>query len=640
MGDQMNLFDDLSHFEGPDVEYKGAKGGLPKDMWETYSAFANTQGGTLLLGVTQKDGRLEIHGVSDAEKLIQDFWNTVNNRGKVSANLLTEAGVSRLPLESGFSVVRIRVPRADRRQRPVFLGSDPFRGTFRRNNEGDYRCSEAEVRRMFSDQAEEPADSRILDGFGFDDLHPDSIRQFRNRFASRGQHPWLAEDDKGLMEKLGGWRRERQSGREGLTVAGLLMFGREQAIRDPAGVPGFHLDYRERYSDDPAVRWTDRLTLDGIWEGNLFQFYQQVLLKLSTGPGIRRPFRIDAEGYRVGDSPVFEALQEALVNALIHADYSGQGGIVIDRRVDKLEFSNPGTLLVSRAQLLRGAVSECRNKSLQLMFQMLGAGDKAGSGIDKIRTGWASEHWRSPILEETQRPDRVILTLPLVSMLPESTLAALRTRFGPAFDTLDPEEIQILVTAAVEEEIRNQRLQDILTLHRVDITRLLQGLVRRHFLVADGVGRGTRYFLEGGPLDVMREASPPHNDASPPHNDASPPHNDASPPHKTTESTGLQDSEVLALLAEPGIAGLLAPVRNKSRADKEAVRLIILEVCRGRYLTLRQLSELLMRGMDGLRDRHVSKLVKAGLLEMKYPGAYSHRNQGYRTVVERGEAGQ
>lgn len=53
------------------------------------------------------------------------------------------------------------------------------------------------------------------------------------------------------------------------------MFGREQAIRDPAAVPGFQLDYRERFSDDPAIRWTDRLTLDGTWEGNLFQFYQR-----------------------------------------------------------------------------------------------------------------------------------------------------------------------------------------------------------------------------------------------------------------------------------------------------------------------------------------------------------------------------
>ncbi len=632
MSEQLNLFEELSYFEGADVEYKGAKGGLPRDLWETYSAFANTQGGTLLLGVTQDKGRLEIHGVPNAEKVVQDFWNTVNNRGKVSANLLTGADVTLVPLPGNPPVVRIRVPRADRRQRPVFIGSDPFRGTFRRNNEGDFRCSEAEVRRMFSDQAEESADSRILEGFSVDDLHPDSIRQYRNRFASRGQHAWLAEDDLGLLTKLGGWRRDRISGREGLTAAGLLMFGREQAIRDPAGIPGFQLDYRERYSDDPAVRWTDRLTLDGTWEGNVFQFYQQVLLKLSTGPGIRRPFRIDAEGYRTGESTVSEALQEALVNALIHADYTGQGGIVIDRWVDRLEFSNPGTLLVSREQLLRGAVSECRNKSLQLMFQMLGAGDKAGSGIDKIRAGWASEHWQSPILAETLRPDRVILTLPLVSMLPETTLADLRERFGAVFDALDPEEVQILVTAAIEGEISNQRMQDILSLHRVDITRILQGLVRRHFLVADGVGRGTRYALEGEQLGASRGDSPPHKVSSPPRKAPSSPHNGAGPPYKQAYPPEIHDDIVLAMLDEPAIAALVAPVRNSERSDEQTVRRIILGLCEGRNLTLRQLAELLNRGMDGLRDRHISKMVKAGLLELKYPDRPSHRNQGYRAA--------
>ena len=104
-----------------------------------------------------------------------------------------------------------------------------------------------------------------------------------------------------------------------------------------------------------------------------------MIAKLGTGPGIKVPFELDAEGYRKPVTPVHEALQEALVNALIHADHFGQGGVVIERWADKLEFSNPGTLLVSHEQLLQGGISECRNKALQRMFQMLGVGDKAGS---------------------------------------------------------------------------------------------------------------------------------------------------------------------------------------------------------------------------------------------------------------------
>lgn len=619
MSEQLNLFDNLGIYEGVDVEYKSAKGGLPSDLWETYSAFANTGGGTIWLGIAQRRGELDIHGLDDPERLVSDFWNTLNNRNKVSCNLLGNEQVSILtvPVEGvERRVICIQVPRADRRQRPVFLGIDPFKGTFRRNYEGDYRCLEPDVRRMFADQAEEPADARILDGFTLDDLHPESLRQFRQVFVSRGQHVWQSEDDLGLLTKLGGWRRDRQSGKEGLTVAGLLMFGKAEAIRDASGVPGFQLDYRERFSDDPALRWTNRLTLDGTWEGNLFHFYQRVMQSLSVGPGIKRPFQTNAEGYRVTLTPVVEALQESLVNALVHADYSGQGGIVIDRWQDRLEFSNPGNLLVSREQLMNGGISECRNKSLQLMFQMLGAADKAGSGIDKIRAGWASEHWRSPSLRETHQPDRVVLLLPMVSTLPAETLELLQKRFGDRFTSLSSDEVQTVVTAEVEGEVTNQRMQEMLTLHRVDITRLLRGLVQDGFLRTEGVGRGTRY------KPILPEAPPRDLGNSPPDLGSSPPDLGASPPVSSPEMD-----------FPPELLAIAAAIRSSGKASAEQVRETILRLCHDRFLSLRELSQLLDRSLETLREGYVSPMAREGLLIPRYPETPSHRGQAYRSAA-------
>jgi ATP-dependent DNA helicase RecG len=611
---QLQLCDDLNYYEGIDVEYKAAKGGLPRDLWETYAAFANTDGGTLWLGITQRNGALEVHGVTDPERLVQDFWNTINNRSKVNRNLLAAGNVSIVPLDDrpGHALVRIEVPRAGRRERPVFIGTDPFHGTFRRNAEGDYRCREDEVRRMFADQAEEPPDSRILKGFSFDDINLDSLRQFRNRFISRDpNHPWHREDDLGLLTKLQGWRRDRVSGAEGLTVAGLLMFGKTEAIRAPEAVPGFHLDYRERLSDDPAIRWTDRLTLDGTWEGNLFQFYQRVILKLGAGPGIKSPFQTDAEGYRQAGSRVHEALQEALVNALIHADYSGQGGIVIDRYPNRFEFSNPGTLLVSREQILRGSVSECRNKSLQLMFQMLGVGDKAGSGIDKIRQSWAAEHWQSPGLQESLRPDRVQLMLPMVSMLPEATLVELRARFGDAFEQLDRNEVQTVVAAALEDDVSNQRLQEILPLHRVDITKLLQGLVRKGLLVPEGIGRGTHYALP-------EVAEPEANGGSSLANGGSSLANGGSSLANGGSSLAGRDA--------------VEHVRTSRRAPAEVVEQAILVLCEGDFRTPSELALALKRGAKRLKDVYLPPLVARGVLEPRFPDKPTHRNQAYRVA--------
>ena len=77
---------------------------------------------------------------------------------------------------------------------------------------------------------------------------------------------------------------------------------------------------------------------------------------------LKLPFQLDANLFRKGETVVHEAIRETLVNALIHADYQGMGGIVVEKHRERLEFSNPGSLLISFDQLLRGNISECRNK--------------------------------------------------------------------------------------------------------------------------------------------------------------------------------------------------------------------------------------------------------------------------------------
>jgi ATP-dependent DNA helicase RecG len=283
----------------------------------------------------------------------QDFWNLANNRGKVSTNLLANDDVTIETLD-GHPVIVVRIPRATRRQRPVYVGQNPIDGTYRRYQEGDYKCSPDEVGRMLADQSEDPADGLILDHFGLGDLDPESLAQYRNRFSARAPaHPWLALDQRGLLEKLGGWRTDRATGQQGLTVAGLLMFGKDEAIRDPSAVPQYHVDYRERLSDDSEVRWTDRLTVDGTWTANLFQFYQRVLSRLFDG--LKVPFQLQPDMFRKDETLVHEAIREALVNALIHADYRGMGGVVIEKYRDRITLANPGSLLLPIEQLFRAA---------------------------------------------------------------------------------------------------------------------------------------------------------------------------------------------------------------------------------------------------------------------------------------------
>ena len=230
----------LSWNEDYDLEFKSAKGGLPGSLWESYSAMANTNGGVILLGV-ESDGH--ITGIDDPAKYKKALWDTLNNRGKISVNLLTENDIQLVEEPSGM-LIAIHIPRASRYQRPVFIGQNPLIGSYRRNYEGDYHCSEQEVGRMLSDRGEIPPDCRILENFSLDDLDRTILQQYRQRFASfKPAHPWLNEDDLHLLIKLGGWRKDRNTDSEGLTIAGLLMFGRDESIRE--AVPRYHVDFRE-----------------------------------------------------------------------------------------------------------------------------------------------------------------------------------------------------------------------------------------------------------------------------------------------------------------------------------------------------------------------------------------------------------
>ena len=601
--------------ESTDWEFKSARGGFPGSFWETYSAMANSEGGTVVLGASEREGIVRLDGLDDARlaALQKALWDGLNDRGRVSLNLLEPRHVE-TATAGDAKLLAIRVSRATRTQRPIHLGGNPFRHTWRRRHEGDYRCTDAEVRRMLADADEMPRDHRILSGFSLGDLDGASLTQYRRRLqlAKGDDHPWVALPDRDLLERLGGWRRDRIEDREGLTLAGILMFGKDLAIRDPEAAPSYFVDFREKL--DPGTRWSDRIYPDGTWEPNLFQFYTRVWPKLAAG--IPSPFRLEGEQRR-DVTPTHEALREAFVNALIHADYAGAGGVVIERHPDRYELSNPGTLLVSIEQYQRGGISECRNPALQRMFLLIGGGERAGSGADKIRAGWRLQHWRAPRLEVFDQPDRVVLTLPMVSLIPEDALRSLRQRFGNAVDSLSPAEIQALATAWLEGAVSNARLQQLLVDHPVDITRMLSGLCDAGHLVSDRRRRWTTYRLPG------EGTSEPSVFAA----------GDSS--HSRPDSSHLAPDSSHSEEVEPTLQEIAEPVARSGRVTTELMDLTLCKLCSGRFLTAEELGRLLNRSAANLRSRHLSRLVVSGRLRPRFPEATNRPDQAYTTVEGR-----
>ena len=485
--------------EGHDLEAKLAagrdgRGELPSSFFETYSAFANTDGGIVLLGVEERpDGTLVAKGITEPTKVVRALWDGLNNPQRVNANLLREQDVETLDVE-GKAVVRVTVPRASRRQRPVYVGQNPLTGSFRRNNDGDYRCPEEVVRRMIAEQVEDTRDARVLGGFGVGDLDSNTIAKYRQRYQTRSpDHPWNSLDEKEFLRSIGAFGSDREAGIEGLTSAGLLMFGRLVPLKD--AFPNFMLDFQERADTRADRRWVDRLTTDGTWSGNLFDFYQLVIQRLFRD--LRVPFQLRGDT-RIDETPVHEALREALVNTLIHADYTGRVSVLVVKRSDLFAFRNPGAMRMPVETALRGGVSDCRNRRLQDMFRYVGLGEQAGSGIPKIQSAWRTQHWRSPEMVEQVEPyEQTIFTLRMASLLPAEVVQALEQRFGAAFDQASEVQKLALVAAAVERSVTHARLRSMTDAHPRDVTVALSSLVQRGMLESGGAHKRTFYFLPG-----------------------------------------------------------------------------------------------------------------------------------------------
>lgn len=635
--------------ESVDLECKLAagrdgKGALPEDFWPTYSSFANTEGGIVLLGVRERQEQFIVEGVVNVAKVRKELFDALNNRQKVSANLLTDGQVREIEID-GRTVIVVEIPRATRKQRPVHLTTNPFAGhTYRRLNDGDRSLPDDEVKRMLAEQVEDSRDDRVLRGYDLDDLDQTTFRAYRQVFANREpNHPWNALPDREFMRQIGGWRKERETGQSGITVAGLLMFGQMAAIQEE--FPNYMLDYQERSEAKAERRWVDRLTLDGKWSGNLYDFYRKVYLKL-TGD-LKVPFSLE-KGERKDETPVHEALREALANVLVHADYSDRASVLVVKRPDMFGFRNPGLMRIPAAIAIQGGEHDCRNRTLHKMFRLVGVGEQAGSGIPKIYRGWASQHWRAPALYERIEPyNQTLLELRMVDLLPAAIVAGLRRAFGNKFEALGQNERLTLAAAASERVVTHARVREMTALHPFDLTRMLQNLVRDGFLEAHNPGRGAVYCLPGAALPKPEEVFGAVSE----HSVSSSAHLTGTSAHLPGDAVGddprdadgrllsaqldapvIDSLESLAPALLEKLEELAAEPRTKKKLLRKTMNQIVLAVCSGHYVTLNCLARLVNRDPDAFRQQYLKPLAKEGNLRLAFPTAPTHAKQAYRSV--------
>jgi predicted HTH transcriptional regulator len=647
MDDQIDISELAGLAEAYDLECKAAqgrdgRGEVPEDFWKSYSAMANADGGIILLGVQEKPrGEFKALGIADVERLRKAIWDNLHNRKQISINLLTEQAIQPIKVD-GKTVLRIEVPRAPRQAKPVHLGSNPLGGTYLRRYEGDYPADDETVRRMLAERVEDSRDERILKGFDFNDLDMDTVSAYRNRFSAvKPGHVWADLPVPEFLERIGAVGKNREEGYSGIRLAGLLMFGRAEVIRD--ALPHYMVDYQERPEAKAEKRWVDRLVPDGSWSGNIYDFFRKVYQKLTADLKIQFQLK---DGQRIEDTPVHEALREALVNTLIHADFSGRASVLVVKRPDMFGFRNPGLMRISPEMAIQGGNSDCRNRRLQTMFQLVGYGDHAGSGIPKIYSNWANRHWRRPVLYEVREPEQTLMELRMTSLVPEETIAELEGHLGEHFHLLSDTERMALIVASTEGVVSHARLLEVCTDHPADVSKMLARLARDGLLLPDGTGRGMVYFLpwqkarEDALFDLRVEIAqavksagkPPESMPIPPELTGIPPGLGVKPPELMPQYVDWED---LPPELQDSLMEIATPARENKHLPREEMRQVVLKLCLGRYLGRRVLAHLLNRDSDDFRKRILNPLIQEKLLTPAFASSSNPKQAYVATNIRR-----
>lgn len=386
-----------------ECELKSAAGGFPKSTSETISAFANTLGGSLVFGISEKGGFHAVDGLD--VKLVQSGCAH-------AARELVEPPVvaSILVLEfEGRPVVVVNVPEAPASQKPCCVKKlGRMNGSFIRTGDGDHRMSLYEIDRFIENQRRSARnDAAIVRDATVEDLDENLLSGWlsRVRETTLGRSGTSDED---LMAN----RRVIAADDDGClrpTLAGLLALGKYPQKYFPRldiVFTSYPTPQKGEVSRDGS-RFTDAMNIDGPIPAMVVDAVRAVSRNIRHGAIVKGALRENVPDYPL---PV---IREAVANALMHRDYSidGQGTpVLVDLYPDRLEISNPGGLFgaLTIDQLGQRGGTSSRNQFLARILEDVPYTDYDG------RTGRVVENRGSGYPTITRELEEALMGEPII----------------------------------------------------------------------------------------------------------------------------------------------------------------------------------------------------------------------------------
>ena len=455
---------------------------------------------------------------------------------------------------------------------------------------------------MFAEQSDIARDNIAIEDVTIDDINTETLISYRKRFSIvRGTtHAWVALSDNEFLYQIGAIEKDKKH----LTLAGLLLFGNERVITDI--LPTYFLDYREVNFENTDERWSNRIiSSDGSWSGNLYDFYFKIINRLTSDLNV--PFKLENNS-RNDDTIIHVAIREALTNTLVHADYSESGSILVEKNNNTFVFSNPGNLRIPKERALKGGESDPRNPTLHKMFSLIGLGERAGSGLITIQTAWETQHWQHPVFEELVQPDKVILTLKTISLIPNDILYELKKQVGESFNLLTNNEILALAFASQYENVTNIDLQNYAEINSYESNKVLSNLVLKKLLTSTGSGRGMKYSIN------YENNNNSHSNIG---------------VNEFNIGGNIGGNELNIGGNEKKINMITSITAKKKRVSPTIMQEYIVELCSINPLSAKELAQYLNRDDEWIKKEYISKLVKEGRVKLLYPDKPKHPDQKY-----------
>lgn len=428
--------------ESDSVELKST---VVSDICKEIIAFANTKGGTLYIGVAN-DGK--VIGIENTDHVMLQLTNMVRDTIKPDVTMFVHYEVHEV---DGRQIIVVTVQRGT--DRPYYLGSKGMKpsGVYVRNGTSSDPATDTAIRKMIKD----------TDGDCFEDKR--SLEQnltFQSaaeQFAKRDV-PFNATK----MQTLG------FISSDGIYTNVAMLLSDQCSCTIKAAV----------FAGRDKTNFQDRREFTGSLFRQMEEVYAYLELRNQTRATIQGLVRIDNRDYPE------EALREALMNSLVHRDYSFSASTLINVYDDRIEFVSVGGLPdgIALEDILLG-LSICRNQKLAAIFYRLKLIEAYGTGMPKIMKAYEGSG-PTPKIEVTANAFKI--TLPNRNAVRGSDIE-------PAAQLSEQERITAL--AKQKGQLVRSDVDALLGVSQATANRLLRRMVADGLLRQEGKGRTTRYYV-------------------------------------------------------------------------------------------------------------------------------------------------